>query len=239
MKKLKKRKNNVSSPPGTFSNLVYDQSLCIIGLGNPGQDEARHNVGFRFVDELARLLGLPLKKKIFSPCLCASILSKNIRELEKGANPSQERKVRLQESFTRIILVKPLSYMNRSGIVIPYLLRNYGRKLRFVVVADNMDLPPGVARLKKQGGNAGHKGLKSIGEYLGGNFCPLYIGVGRPPKGEDVVSHVLGVPNRKEQDQYDKGIELWATLLLHLISDDLETVMQRINSSRKDADIHV
>ena len=221
-KDLKKRKTDSSD---------REQGLCIIGLGNPGEDGTRHNVGFQLVDELVCLLGISLKKKLFAPYIYADMRSDNLplpggdAAVVKDADPPQHR-------FTRLILVKPLTYMNKSGMVIPDILRYYGPNLCFVVAADNLDLPPGVARLKRQGGTAGHNGLRSVSEHLERNFWPLYIGVGRPSGKADVISHVLGKPGRSEQELYAANMGLWASQLLRLFSDDLDTVMELINSSR-------
>lgn len=206
--KLTKRNSDIPEAPG----------LCVVGLGNRGMDGTRHNIGFQFVDELADILDIPFKKRIFEPYLYAK------------AAPGGRL-------FKQIILVKPLTNMNRSGAVIPFLLRNYGTDTRFVIVVDNMDLPPGIARLKKQGGTAGHNGLKSVFEYLGKDFWPLYIGVGHPGRKSDVVDYVLGSLNEREQTIYKTCLRVWAEHLLDLLSGDLETVMQQINSSQKDVPV--
>ena len=102
------------------------------------------------------------------------------------------------DSGSRLLLmVQFTGFMNRSGEIIPELMRRYGvAPDDFIVIVDNMDLKPGVCRLKKGGGNAGHNGLKSLIEYMGsGDFNRLYIGIGRPASGISVVDHVLGEPD--------------------------------------------
>ena len=239
MKNPQKRKYNTVVRSFISSGSDVELSLCIIGLGNPGYDDTRHNVGFQFVDAFAAMLGEAFKKEFFTPYLTAVAPATHIAissgQQKKTLNPIilQDDQVRFQQ----IILVKPLTYINKSGLVIPHLLRKYGTDLCFLVVADNMDLPLGAMRLKKRGGTAGHNGLKSIMEYLGKNFYPLYIGVGRPKS--DVISHVLGTWNKEEQDLCDKCIVGLVNILVRLFSDDLDTIIQLVNSYREDFGIPV
>ena len=146
----------------------------IIGLGNPGSEyaETRHNTGFRVLDLLAEKAEKRFKKSFFRPFLFA--------EYDTG-----------QSYF---ILIKPMTYMNRSGQIIPLLYKKWlGENYRFIIVCDNMDLQPGEIRIKQKGSSAGHNGIKSMLEYLDTDqFIRVFIGVGRPSSGENVVDHVLG-----------------------------------------------
>ncbi len=177
---------------------------------------SRHNVGFHLVDEIAEISGLSFRKKLFSKYLYAEGMN------HEGA------------TFRKIVLVKPLTYMNNSGTVIPDILRNYGEDVQFLVAADNMDLPPGIVRLKRRGGTAGHNGLKSVTEYLDDDFWPLYIGVGHPGTKSAVTSHVMEKMNRHEQVLYKRFMPTWAGYILKLSSEPFDTVLQNINSSRND-----
>ena len=157
----------------------------IIGLGNPGSaySHTRHNVGFDAVDCAAAFFQTKLKKR----CLC------NYRYAKvPGA-----------------ILIQPLTYMNRSGMVLKHF-RKYNLKPSDVMtVCDNMDLGTGGIRIKNGGGNGGQKGLNSIQEFLGSTaFIRLFIGTGRPAEGVQVIDHVLG----RETDpvkakELDKAVE--------------------------------
>jgi PTH1 family peptidyl-tRNA hydrolase len=131
-------------------------------------------------------------------------------------------------------LVKPLTYMNRSGLIFDTV----GKKLKItpdniVVICDNMDLFPGVVRLKKNGGDAGHNGLKSIIEHLNTtNFCRLYVGVGRPLEKDRVAEYVLGIAQQKEKEEFIKGINLAVKCLLDIIIFPVEKVMNEINKTK-------
>ena len=90
--------------------------------------------------------------------------------------------------------------MNRSGSVLPYLLRKYRlSEDELVLVCDNLDLYPGVIRLKQKGGDAGHNGIKSVISWIGtSSFKRMYIGIGRPENSSRIIEHVLGVPGKDD-----------------------------------------
>jgi PTH1 family peptidyl-tRNA hydrolase len=153
--------------------------MIVMGLGNPGPryERTRHNVGYHVADFLMQEPPLQFRRRLFKSYSYASFI------VDEGRRP--------------LILVRYNGYMNRSGEVIPSLLRkSHVSAGDFIVVVDNMDLKPGICRLKKGGGDAGHNGLKSIMHFLGtGDFNRMYIGVGRPDPGISVVDHVLGIPD--------------------------------------------
>ncbi len=131
--------------------------LLIIGLGNPGRqyEETNHNVGFDFINGLSQKLSIRLKKALFL-------------QAEVG---------RAVFNGNKIILVKPQTFMNRSGDIFPKILKYTGLGVEsLLVVCDQLDLPPGVARLKKSGSAGGQKGLNSIIQKLNTNqFMRLFI----------------------------------------------------------------
>ena len=188
--------------------------IVLIGLGNPGArfDGSRHNVGFQLVDALARALGCDLRTRLFKP-------------LEVGVC----RKA-------GVILAKPLTYMNRSGRVIPWLLRRFSASLdHLIVVVDNMDLPPGEIRMKRRGGSTTHNGLKSIDETLASTeYSRLYIGVGRPASGESVIDHVLGTFDREERASVDDAIRRIVPVLVESASSfHIDRLVSGINALRR------
>ena len=160
-----------------------------MGLGNPGESYrlTRHNVGYQVLDNLMREAHVQFQGKYFSPYYYAEY-SRN-----GGKKP--------------LILVRSKGYMNQSGEIVTAITRRY--KLdsdNFMVILDNMDLPPGQCRLKISGGDAGHNGLKSLMDYFNSpNFIRLYIGVGRPGPDCSVVDHVLGRPDPTEQNAINQG----------------------------------
>ncbi len=124
-------------------------------------------------------------------------------------------------------LVKPLTFMNRSGDIFPDALRRLDATIeRLVVVCDNMDLPPGSIRLKRSGRNRAHNGISSIMNALGsGDFARLYVGVGRPEASSDIVDHVLSAPDSGEMEAYSHGLAAAADVAERLLSEPLEQVI--------------
>ena len=121
--------------------------------------------------------------------------------------------------------------MNRSGLIFESLLKKTDTTLdNIVVICDNMDLYPGVLRLKKEGGDAGHNGLHSIIKQTGtGGFSRFYIGIGRPIDNEKVYEHVLGTPQEPEITIFKDSIDMAADYLLKIVTSSSEKVMNEVN----------
>ncbi|MGM0431346.1 MAG: aminoacyl-tRNA hydrolase [Spirochaetota bacterium] len=184
----------------------------IVGLGNPGSAYSltRHNAGFMAVDEVARELHLTWHKPLFHSC----------------------RLSRMSLCGERHLLVQPLTYMNRSGEIIPFALKKAGADvLNLVVACDTIDLPAGVVRVRRGGSPAGHNGIKSVLEYTGDpHFLRVYIGVGRPSQGTSVVDHVLGSPSEEEHERFLHGVRRAASALIQLLEGTEEQrVMNEFN----------
>lgn len=151
----------------------------VLGLGNPGTRFAhtRHNVGFRAVDKVAAFFQVKLRKRCFRLYRQAKVV------LPDGRSA---------------LLVQPLTYMNASGNIMKYFCRDDD----FVVICDNMDLAAGGLRIRSGGGASGQKGLNSIAENLGrSDFLRIYIGIGRPAEGVQVVDHVIGIETDGKKKQ--------------------------------------
>lgn len=162
----------------------------IVGLGNPGAeyDQTRHNAGFHFVDTLARHCQAQLK-----------------HDSKLGAEVARAR-IGQQEVW----LLKPMTYMNRSGRAVQGIAQFYKLDPGSILVAhDELDLPPGVAKLKVGGGHGGHNGLRDIIACLGNqrDFRRLRIGIGHPGQASEVVSFVLGRPPQSERDLIERAID--------------------------------
>jgi len=142
---------------------------AIIGLGNPGDKYVftRHNIGFRVIDALAEVFNSEFKKN-------DSMLMSTI-EID-GAH---------------IFLIKPQTFMNDSGKVIPFLQKKGITADQILVVHDELELPFGEIKFKTSGSAKGHNGLKSIIQYLGQDFHRLRVGIGRPDNRENVPHYVL------------------------------------------------
>ena len=185
----------------------------IVGLGNPGREyeSTRHNVGFRWVDELARLHKMSFK------------------------NESRFHGVAARGQFHGhdVLLLKPQTFMNASGRSVASLAQFHKIALEeILVVHDELDLPPGVARLKFGGGHGGHNGLKDIIAHFGSKeFWRLRLGIGHPGDRDEVTNYVLNDP-RKEERELILGAMSKAQDVAHLVIEGkTEAAMLKLHSS--------
>ena len=181
-----------------------------MGLGNPGRrfEGTRHNVGFDVVRRVASIRHLTIRKRVFRSYLWSG----------RG----------------ELCLALPLTYMNRSGEVIPGLMRATGSSVHdLLVVCDNLDLEPGAVRIKRRGSSRSHNGLASIMDALDtGDFARLYVGVGHPGSTEGVIDHVLSAPDAGEAPLYEEAFEVAARTVLDVADRGLDAAMNQINKRR-------
>ena len=160
----------------------------VVGLGNPGAeyDDTRHNVGFMAVDHIANELRIKFKEKIANSAV--------------GTGQFRGEKV---------VLVKPMGYMNLSGKSVAMLMDHFStRPSDLTVLHDDLDIQLGKVKMKKNGGSAGHNGIGSIIEEIGtGDFRRLRIGIGRPPEGGDVSEYVLSPFTEEEESIISRAIK--------------------------------
>jgi len=182
----------------------------LVGLGNPGSkyEKTRHNIGFRFLDLVAKSEGLRF-----------------------AAAPRFHAETATWESSAgRILLVKPQTFMNDSGEAVGALAHFYQvEEQDIVVVYDDLDLPVGKLRIKKGGGHGGHNGLRSIHAHLPAtDYIRVKIGIGRPLHGE-ITAWVLG--RAEEGDRADEARIFTALLgeLETLLSGKTDTAANRIH----------
>jgi len=187
----------------------------VVGLGNPGERyvETRHNVGFAVVDDLAGRLGASFRRKLFRSYALA----------------------KAEHRGRRVILVKPLTFMNNSGGAVREALRETGSAPSdLLVVCDTLDLSPGSCRLRLRGSSGGQKGLQSIIGALGTDeFMRLTVGIGRPSHKGKVIGHVLSAPRREDAELIDDGVVRAAEAVLDLLEHGPAKVMNDYN--RKEA----
>ncbi len=186
----------------------------IVGLGNPGAqyEGTRHNAGFLFVDHLAdRFSGMFRTESRFFGEVC-----------------------RIRMAGEELWLLKPSTFMNRSGQAVSSLARYYKITPQQILVAhDELDLPPGTARLKQGGGHAGHNGLRDIISALKEkNFWRLRIGIDHPGDRSQVVNFVLGRPSRSDADAIDLAVDEAAASLPLLMEGKSEQFMHHLHSKR-------
>ncbi|MBU1694725.1 MAG: aminoacyl-tRNA hydrolase [Verrucomicrobia bacterium] len=187
----------------------------VVGLGNPGRkyEHTRHNIGFEVLDELARRKGTRFRKKWLMPLQSATI--------EAGGES--------------VLLVKPMTFMNRSGAVLRPLVRRRGLSpADVIVVLDDLDLETGRLRLRKRGGAGGHKGLQSVLAALGTeNFPRVRLGIGPRPVGEDLTGYVLARFSAAERERVAKAVRRAGVAVLQMVGEGVEPAMNRFNSETK------
>lgn len=187
----------------------------IVGLGNPGRDYAptRHNAGFWWVDRCAADLRIALKPE-----------ARYFGIAGRGNSASGE-----------VFLLQPQTFMNASGKSVAALARFYKIELaQILVVHDELDLPPGVARLKMGGGHGGHNGLKDIAAHLGSkDFWRLRLGIGHPGEKSQVVNYVLNPPRPDELALIEDAIIDGLRVLPDMLRGDFAVAMLKLHTQTK------
>mgnify|MGYP001206060005 CR=1 FL=1 len=181
----------------------------IVGLGNPGRRYAttRHNVGFSVVETLAQRWSIPAEGKQLG-----SLVGSGRIGTEKA------------------LLVRPQSFMNRSGHPVQSLLGYFKLDTeRLLVVHDDLDLPLGSVRLKSGGGHGGHNGLRDISKCADAHYARVRVGIGRPPEGRDVSDYVLGKWAPSEASEVDQMVGLAADAVENVLQSGLSTAMNHFN----------
>jgi PTH1 family peptidyl-tRNA hydrolase len=194
---------------------MSDSIRLIVGLGNPGREheQDRHNVGFWFVDELARRHGGQFKTE-----------SKFQGEL-----------ARVQIGDADLRLLKPETYMNRSGESVQAVVRFLKLSAEQVlIVHDDLDLPVGDLRLKAGGGHGGHNGLRDLKQHLGKEFLRLRVGIGHPGHRDLVTGYVLKRPPSSERELLDRAVDRAADAMTVLLDQGLQKAMTLLHTKEKD-----
>lgn len=197
------RKTNVDAEPGS-------QAFLIVGLGNPGREyrSTRHNIGFLVIDRLAQDL----------QCSLSKVQNKAIVGMCKLGD-------------SKVILAKPQTFMNLSGMSVSSLVRFYKIELdHLLLIHDDVDLPFGQIRIRPGGGSAGQKGVESIIQQMGTKeFSRMRMGIGQPPGRMDSADYVLQSFSKDEEEVLlefqDRGVKASKCF----IADGLDTAMNRFN----------
>jgi len=185
-----------------------------VGLGNPGPDYAvtRHNAGFWFIDEMAKLFNasMSMDKSHFGMVGRASV------------------------NGQAVYLLQPQTFMNVSGKSVASLAKFFKIAPDEILVAhDELDIPAGQAKLKFAGGHAGHNGLRDIHAKLGtGDYWRLRIGIGHPGVGKDVAAWVLKKPTLDERIAIDQTIDRSTKAIPDCLVGDMEKAMMQIHTSK-------
>ncbi|MDT8337882.1 MAG: aminoacyl-tRNA hydrolase [Sulfurimonas sp.] len=173
--------------------------MLIVGLGNPGPkyESTRHNIGFMVIDELVKRF--------------------NAQKLSSSSFNGELFK------FSNHYLLKPLTFMNLSGISIAAVKKFY-KIDEVVVIHDDLNLPFGTLRFKKDGGHGGHNGLKSTDEHISSDYIRVRMGIGKPEHKGEVASYVLSDFDKEEQEYLTEWISLACQSVESLLEHSLEDV---------------
>jgi PTH1 family peptidyl-tRNA hydrolase len=188
----------------------------ILGLGNPGPQYGgtRHIVGFAVADELARRAGVTFESSPVD-ALIARVRA-GTSSVASGDEP--------------VLLAKPMTFMNASGVAAGELVRYYKiTDLDVLVVLDETQLPLGKLRARARGSAGGHNGLKSIIEHLGSDIARLRMGVGRGDNRRDLADHVLARFEKAEAEEVERMTTRAADAAEMFITSGIEAVMNAFN----------
>lgn len=187
-----------------------EKILAVIGLGNPGKEyeNTRHNVGFKIADRLIDRYRIGMQERKF--------------RASWGAGQAEGRK---------ILFVKPLTYMNRSGEAVGEILKYFGiAPQQALVIHDDLDLPFARLRIAARGGAGGHKGVQSIMDHLGtADFPRLKLGIGRPRHGEPVETFVLQPPYSEDRQEFETLLDHAEKAAITILSTCLTAGMNEFN----------
>jgi PTH1 family peptidyl-tRNA hydrolase len=184
----------------------------IVGLGNPGADyvDTRHNAGFWLIDEIAADQGLSFR-------------------FEKRFNAEE---CKFKAHGRDVFLQKPQTFMNRSGQSVAALARYYKiAPEEILVIHDELDLPPGVNRIKQSGGHGGHNGLRDIINHLGNrDFFRIRVGIGHPGDSKQVVNYVLHKPSVADMNAIELANRDTLAVMSHLLEGRIDKAMQALHT---------
>ena len=188
--------------------------FLIVGLGNIGDEYAhtRHNAGFDALERLENRLGLQLRRKLLLRGLTGEIT----------------------DGEKKIVLCKPATFMNSSEDCVEKLVRWYDVPLdHLLVIYDDIDLPPGRVRVRKSGGPGTHNGMRDIVERLGSESFPrIRIGTGDRPKGQDLVTWVLGHAAPEERKVMEEAFDCAANCALDWVRNGIDSAMRTAASAK-------
>lgn len=180
-----------------------------VGLGNPGEkySKHRHNIGFRTVDQIAETYPFPPWKKKFKGLITEGLINE-----------------------TKVILLKPQTYMNESGQSVGEVARFFNLSENDIIVFhDELDLPSGKVKAKIGGGNAGHNGLRSIDAHAGNQTVRVRIGIGHPGSKEAVAHYVLSDFSKSEGPSVEHLLTLIAKCAPYLCRNDIQGFMNNVS----------
>lgn len=187
------------------------ETLLIVGLGNPGEKYAhtRHNAGFEVISRLEEHYGVKLRRRLLLQGMTAEVT----------------------DGETKIVLCEPQTFMNRSGECVRRLLARFKvPQEQMLVIYDDIDLPPGKVRVRRNGGPGTHNGMRSIESCLGKTEFPrIRVGTGDRPKGQDLAAWVLGHPGPEERKLLEAAFDRAAECAVTWVKEGIDKAMQAGN----------
>lgn len=182
----------------------------IVGLGNPEADysKTRHNMGFNVINKLAKQYSIEITKSKFKGLYGTGII--------------EDKKV---------ILLKPQTYMNLSGESIKEIVEFYKIDLEeLLIIYDDMDIEPGLIRIRKEGGPGTHNGMKSVVKELNTEgFKRIRVGIGKPEYDGDAINYVLGAIDEEDIPKLEKGTDLAKEAIIEILKNGIDIAMNKFN----------
>lgn len=184
--------------------------FLIVGLGNPEEEYSgtRHNMGFDTINKLAKQFNIKVDKRKFK-----GLYGSGIIEGEK------------------VILLKPQTYMNLSGESVKSIMQFYKINPEdIVIIYDDVDISPGIIKIRKKGGPGGHNGMKSVVSEIGTEtFSRVRIGIGKPAQKDKMIQFVIGPIPKDEKEILDKATTLGKEAVIEIISNGIDSAMNKFN----------
>lgn len=182
----------------------------IVGLGNPEEEysNTRHNMGFNTINKLAKQYNIEINKSKFK-----SLYGNGIIEKEK------------------VILLKPQTYMNLSGTAIKEVMDFYKiNKEELIIIYDDIDIEPGIIKIRKKGGPGTHNGMKSVvNEIETQDFTRVRVGIGMPSNKSDLINYVIGKISKDDIEKLEDGTTKAKDALIEIIKNGVDTAMNKFN----------
>ena len=185
--------------------------LLLVGLGNPGanNNNNRHNIGFRIIDAINQEFSLSKQKPKFKGLLTTGNIENK-----------------------KVYAIKPLTFMNNSGVCIKELIEYFKINAKDVIVFhDDMDIDLGKVKAKFGGSSAGHNGIESIDKSIGKDYSRVRVGIGRPQQKSKVNNHVLEDFNENEEERIKDITDHIVKLVPKLINKEMDSFSSKVNQN--------
>lgn len=184
--------------------------LLIVGLGNPENEysKTRHNMGFNVINKLALEYNIQVNKSKFKGLLGSGVIDNE-----------------------KVILLKPQTFMNLSGESVVEVMNFYKISLNdLIVIYDDVDIAPGLIRVKPNGSAGTHNGMKSIVNMLSSDrFKRVRVGIGKPKENIDMINHVIGHVSEEDMKQLEDGVVLAKNAVVEMIKNGIDKAMNLYN----------